>query len=88
MPTKHERIGVIKDEQLAAALDSVAALVDETTPTAALVHDLAIRGAHALRDEEARRRDSIERLVEWSTGAADPPWDLDVLEQIDELTAE
>jgi hypothetical protein len=88
MPTKHERIAVIKDEQLAAALDSVAPLVAADTPTAALVHDLAIRGARALRDEDQQRRDSIERLIEWSTRSADPPWDPETLARIDELTRE
>jgi hypothetical protein len=88
MPTRHERIGVIKDEELSAALDSVAALVEAGTPAAALVRDLAIRGARALREKEGRRRESIERLVEWSTGVDDPPWDPQVLAQIDDLTAE
>jgi hypothetical protein len=88
MPTKYERIGVIKDEPLSAALDSVAPLVDASIPAATLVRDLAIRGALALREEEARRHESIERLVEWSTGVDDPPWDPQVLAQIDDLTAE
>jgi hypothetical protein len=88
MPTKHERIGVIKDEELSAALESVAPLVEANTPAAALVRDLAIRGARALREDEERRRESIERLVEWSTGVNEPPWDPEVLARIDDLTAE
>jgi hypothetical protein len=88
MPTKYERIGVVKDEELSAALDSVAALVEAGTPAAALVRDLAIRGARALCEEEGRRRESIERLVEWSTGVDEPPWDPEVLAHIDDLTAE
>lgn len=87
MPTKHERIGVIKDEELSDALDSVAPLIETGTSAATVVRDLAIRGARALREEEGRRRESIERLVEWSTGD-DPPWDPDVLARIDDLTAE
>lgn len=88
MPTRYERIGVIKNEDLSDALDSVAPLVEVGIPAATLVRDLAIRGARALREEEGRRRESIELLVEWSTGGKDPPWDPDVLAQIDDLTAE
>jgi hypothetical protein len=88
MPTRYERIGVIKNEDLSDALDSVAPLVEAGTPAATLVRDLAIRGARALREEEDRRRESLERLVEWSTGVSDPPWDPEVLAHIDELTAE
>jgi hypothetical protein len=88
MPTKYECIGVIKDEELAVALDSVAPLVGTDIPAATLVRNLAIRGAQALREEEGRRRESIDRLVEWSTGVSEPPWDPQVLAQIDDLTAE
>jgi hypothetical protein len=88
MRTGHERIDVIKDEDLAAALESVAPLVDAGTPTAALVRDLAIRGARALREEEERRRESVERLVEWSTGVGEPPWEPEVLARADDLTRE
>jgi len=49
MPARYECIGVVKDEELSAALDSVAPLVEAETPTATLVRDLAIRGARALR---------------------------------------
>ena len=49
MPTKHERIGVVKDAALSQALDSVVPFLGSTTPAATVVHDLAIRGAQALR---------------------------------------
>jgi hypothetical protein len=87
MPTRHQRIGVVNDEELAAALESVAGLVAPGMPAAALVRTLAIRGAQALRDEQQHRADALRRLADWSTGG-DPPWDPDVLARIDELTAE
>ena len=86
MPTKHERIGVVKDEALIEALESVAPLVGVATPAATVVHDLAIRGARALRDDAARRNELLRELAAWSTGD-DPPWDRDVLARIDELSA-
>lgn len=87
MPTKHERIGVIKDGALVEALESVAPLVAAATPAASLVHDLAIRGAQAMREEQARRGELLRELANWST-SPDPPWDPEVLSRIDELTAE
>lgn len=82
VPTKHQRILVTKDAELADALARVESLFDET-PTATIVHDLAVRGADAMLNEEERRRAAIERLIEWSTG--DDFLDRDVLERIDEL---
>ena len=87
MPTKHERIGVVKDQALVEALESIAPLVGPTAPAATVVHDLAIRGAQALRDEETSRRELLRELADWST-SDDPPWDPDVLSRIDELTAD
>jgi len=86
MPTKHERIGVVKDAALAQALDSVVPFVGSTAPAATVVHDLAIRGAQALRDEVTRRDVLLRELAAWSTGE-DPPWDVEVLARIDDLTA-
>jgi len=85
MPTKHERIGVVKDEALTEALESVASILAPTLPAATMVHDLAIRGAQALRDDAARRTRLLGELAAWSTGDR-PPWDPDVLARIDELT--
>jgi hypothetical protein len=85
MPTKHERIGVVKDEALQEALESVASMVGGTA-AATVVHDLAIRGARAIQDDAARRAGLLRDLAEWSTGDA-PPWDPDVLARIDELSA-
>ncbi len=86
MPTKHERIGVVKDEALQQALESVASIVGATTPAATVVHDLAIRGARAIQDDATRRTRLLRDLAEWSTGDT-PPWDPNVLARIDELSA-
>jgi hypothetical protein len=67
MPTKYPRIAVTKDEELADALARVEPLFDGT-PTASVVHDLAVRGADALLADEQRRREAIQRLIDWSTG--------------------
>ncbi len=86
MPTRYERIGVLKDAALEEALESVVPLVAPSS-AASLVHDLAIRGAQSLREEESRLRELRGELAEWSTSSA-PPWDPEVLSRIDELTAE
>lgn len=81
MPTKHPRIAVTKDEELADALDRVEALFDGK-PAATIVHDLAVRGAEAVLADEQRRREAIQRLIDWSTG---PDMDRETLARIDEL---
>ncbi len=86
MPTRQERIGVVRDDALSAALESVRSIQGETTPLAARVRDLAIRGAEALRADERRRRELLTELAEWST-SDDPPWDREVLARVDELSA-
>jgi hypothetical protein len=85
MPAEHERIGVIKDEALSDALASVRSIVGEATPIASVVHDLAVRGAQALREDESRRDELLRDLARLSTST--PPWDQDVLADIDGLTA-
>ena len=66
MPTKHPRIAVTKDAELAAALASVRGQF-EGAPEARIVRDLAILGAEALTADEARRQELTERLIAWST---------------------
>ena len=83
MPTRHARIPVTKDPALTEAMDRVAPLIEPSQPAATLVHDLAIRGAEALLAEHGRQADAIERLIERST-SADPGFDVDVAERIDE----
>lgn len=81
MPTKHPRINVTKDAELAAAI-SRARPIMAGVPEATIVHDLAIRGAQALAQDEASRREAIEDLIAWSTGDA---IDRETLLAIDEL---
>jgi hypothetical protein len=73
VPTKHQRIAVTKDGELEQALTEVASLFPGA-PVARVVHDLAVRGAAALLEDERRRRDAIESLIAWST---DPNSDMD-----------
>ena len=80
MPTKHQRIAVTNDAQLREALARVEAIFNGV-PTAKVVHDLAVKGAQAVVDDERRRRDAIQRLIEWSTG---DDMDRETLLRIDE----
>ncbi len=73
MPTKHPRINVTNDAELAAAISRARPLMDGAAE-ATIVHNLAIRGAAALAGDIARRRESIEELVALTT---DPDSDLD-----------
>jgi hypothetical protein len=84
VPTKHERIAVTKDEELAEALDRVAGLVPADVPQSKLVHDLAVRGAESLRDEQERRRELLDEFAD-RLASGDPPWDPAVLARVDEL---
>ena len=83
MPTKHQRIPVTNDEELAEALASVRSLF-AGVPAARVVHDLAVRGAASLAAEERARDEAIGRLKELSANL-ERFVDLDVLERIDEL---
>jgi len=86
MPTAHPRIAVTRDPELAAALDRAAGLLGHEVPAARLVRDLALRGARALEAEDAerqsRRRAFAERIASDS-----PPWDPEVLERVEDLSA-
>jgi hypothetical protein len=75
---------VTKDLALAEALALVAPFIEPKQPAASLVHDLAIRGAEALLAEHQHDTAAIERLIEHST-SADPGFDVDVAQRIDEL---
>jgi hypothetical protein len=83
MPTKHQRIPVTNDPDLADALRRVESLF-QGAPAARIVHDLAIRGAQAMEREQDDRAAAIERLIERSTTRTGEI-DWDVLENIDEL---
>jgi hypothetical protein len=82
MPTRHDRIPVTKDPELAAALERVTPLVPVGTRPATLVRDLALRGAEALLAEHRADADAIERLIARST-AEDPGFDRELLDDID-----
>lgn len=83
MPTKHPRIPITKDDELADALETVAPLFPGKKP-ATLVHDLALKGAQAVLDDEEVRRQALQRLAEWSTNR-DDSLDWELLERIDEV---
>lgn len=86
MPTKHERISVVKDPELAAAIDAARRVPGaERRPAATILRDLALQGAAAQQaDEEHRRRLRFAFNEMWRSD--DPPFDRDVLADIDELT--
>lgn len=81
MPTKHQRIAVVKDPSLAQALARVAPFY-EGVAVATVVHDLAVKGAEATVRERAAQDEAIENLVALSTHGDSLDWD--VLESIDE----
>jgi hypothetical protein len=69
--TRRQRITVTKDEALANALERMRSYWPGK-PDAALIHDLAIKGAIAVEEdepkffEEIRRKKAMERPVDWS----------------------
>lgn len=67
MPTKHQRVNVTKDPELAAAIAKARPLTNGA-PEATIVHDLAIRGAEALVADAARRQGLLDELLAWSLG--------------------
>jgi hypothetical protein len=84
MPTKLPRIAVVRDAALDQALASVRELIGSDRPAAAQVHDLAVKGAEALiADAEHRRRLRLE--LNDMAASEDPPWDREVLRDIDRL---
>lgn len=83
MPTSKKRIPVVQDDALTEAIASAAPFYAGRS-TARLVHDLAIKGAQVVQDEEAQKREHLEALVAFST-ERQPLVDWDVLERVDEL---
>lgn len=81
MPTKHPRINVTKDAQLAAAVARARPIMGEAAE-ATIVRELAIRGAEALVHDEELRNAAMDDLVEWSAGGS---IDRETLIAIDEL---
>lgn len=66
MPTRHRRISVTDDPELDAAITRARPLLNGA-PDATIVRALAIRGAEALAQDEALRRESLARLARWAT---------------------
>jgi hypothetical protein len=81
MPTKHPRINVTKDPDLARAIERSRPLLNGTGE-ATIVRDLAIRGAEALAADEELRAKAIEELIAWSLGEN---IDRETLLRVDEL---
>lgn len=81
MPTKHPRVNVTKDPELAAAIARARPLLNGAAE-ATIVHDLAIRGAEALAADEARRQAAMEDLIAWALG---DEMDRELLKNIDEI---
>jgi hypothetical protein len=81
--TRRQRITVRNDDELANALERMRPFFPGK-PTAALVHDLAIKGAVAVEEDEPRfldeirREKAMERLIWWST-SEDSPIDREAL---------
>lgn len=76
------RIGVELDGELAAALERARPLLNGSDDPAALLRALALLGAEGL---SAGPQDAAERLIAWSSGEQEPPWDPEVLGRVDEL---
>jgi hypothetical protein len=75
VPTKHRRILVTEDPDLAAALDAAAPHVPDARGRAGLVRELVMRGAEALVADEARRAELLEQLIEASTSPDGFDWE-------------
>jgi len=67
MPTKHPRVNVTRDPELNAAISRARPLMNGAAE-ATIVHDLAIRGAAALVEDERVRSEALEDLIAWSLG--------------------
>jgi hypothetical protein len=83
VPTKHQRIPVTNDPELAEALARVARFY-AGQPASRVIRDLALKGAEAVEAAEARRAEAIEWLIEVSTKREDV-LDWDALDRVDEL---
>ena len=83
IPTRHPRISVTNDPELDAAITRARIWMDGA-PDATIVHDLAIRGAEAMAQDEELRREALDRLARWATDP-DSSMDRETLVRIDEL---
>jgi Arc/MetJ family transcription regulator len=67
MPATKPRVQVTLDSELAAAV----AELGGAKPRSRAVHDLALRGAQAIRSEQNRRQEAIEFLRRLDSGEDD-----------------
>jgi cellobiose phosphorylase len=73
MPTNHERLSIVVDDNVAAALDRAAARRQRVTSRAGLARELLVVGERAESDEaadqsaaEARRRETAQAAIAWA----------------------
>ncbi len=83
VPTRHPRISVTNDPALDEAITRARTWMNGA-PEATIVHDLAIRGAEAMTQDETLRREALERLTDWATDTGSS-LDRETLLRIDEL---
>ena len=83
MPSKHPRIAVTADTELAEALERVRVATGTHEPDATLVRRLAVEGANAEVEARHGRREAAEELMAVMDRGG---FDLD-LEAIDRLNA-
>ncbi|MDQ3759330.1 MAG: ribbon-helix-helix protein, CopG family [Actinomycetota bacterium] len=77
MPTKHPRVQVTVDPELAGALAELGA---GSSSRSQLIRDLALRGAETKREELRRRGEAIEYLLRIADGEVD--YDFDALREV------
>jgi hypothetical protein len=74
---KPRRIQVTLDPELAAAVRELGG----SKPRSRAVHDLALRGAEAIRAEQTARREAIDHLLRIANGE-DDRYDFSISEQL------
>ena len=79
MPTRHRRINVVRDPELAEALARVRDMIPG--PESALVRAMALRGVEATLAEERRRAELVERFIARTTASDWPPMTNEELDQ-------
>lgn len=83
MPTRHPRVQVTVDPELAEALAEVG---PGSASRSRQIRDLAVRGARATRDERAQREQAREYLLRVARGEVD--LDFDAVRQVYEARGE
>jgi hypothetical protein len=84
VPTRHHRIQVTEDRELAAALRAAAPHLPAGLPRSQQVRELAITGARHLASappDESRRRKLLEDLADNFREPETAPWDSEALRE-------